>query len=719
MPNASLNIELLEMEPQQVALNNSYSDLPPIAAVDCICGMSVPEPPILPDDAAATSDAEGVFTIQCDDCGRWLHGSCVGLTPDDLIPDNFSCPRCLENRPSPAATPTPSAVGRPRKPRSHSTSDEYVMANHVASDAASALKLLMLQYEELLDVLPQDSSTLAAFNYEFAGECIVLPDDYDIRQLDKAIDVREIRSRGGQPKKGSVKKGMFVAQSVEPGQAICEFCGHVMRIETLFSRIHRVTTVQQSFVLFPVTKADVILDARKHGSAARWIRRSCRPNTTVKSVLRGNDVHWFVFAKNALKPGDEIFLPLDWDAGNRFFRYECACSAPETCLAPDELLPEGSRESLALHRELQDIVSPLEAHPPVAVTAFAAHDQRKMSREDRKLQRYIEAIEKMESADRKRSRSTPSSSPEAKEVRRPSSPKAIASPPKKAMLRRKSSFSAVPLKKLWAQKIDPKISFTSSPLSSSPATPRQEKKDSEATLLDEENIDVEAMDDDARDVVTPVSQIVEDSQQTQPESATKRLSLSDYLHRRQLSATSESAHVASSPIKEQSEEDMKVPDSAPDFDSAASPDAADKLSELSNGSNISRESGEYIEAPTVHPPTQSSHSPPSSRYPPPSYPSSSGNYYDRSYQHPYHHSSSNGYYNNNNQGGYSQSGGYSSNNQGGYNSNRNRPHHVGGFRGRPNYRPHHYHHNSRGRPYQYGGRRRDYPPPPSGGGGYR
>lgn len=696
------------MDPQQLALNNSFADVPlVIDSIDCICGMSVPPIPSSAPISTVTESEEAadasVFTIQCDDCGRWLHGSCVGLTPEDVIPDNFSCPKCIEHRPSPVVTPTPcsGSVGRPRKNRTLSNTDEYVMTNQVAGDASSALKLLMLQYEELLDSLPKDAaSSLGSFNYEFSGDCIAVPEEYDIRQLDKAIDVREIRSRGGQPKKGSIKRGLFAAQSVEPGQAICEFCGHVMRIETLFSRINRVTTVQQSFVLFPVTKADVIIDARKHGSPARWIRRSCRPNSTVKSVIQGSDVHWFVFAKHALKPGDELFLPLDWDAGNRFFRYECACNSPDTCLAPDDLLPEGFRENALLHREQMDTISPLESHaPPVSssTAVFTPSDNRKMSREEKKLQRYIEAIERMENAERKRSRSTPSSSPETKESRRPNSP----NPPPKKPLERKP---AVPLKKAWAQKIESKIIFSPSPLSSSPITPREEEKQQPQSLLEEENIDVETMDDDARDAVTPVSQIVEE--QPQPESATKRLSLSDYLHRRQLSATSESPKITSSPTKEEEHEEQEEhvhDDHSDDF-------VVDRSDRLSDASNASRESGEYIEAPSVHLQSQSipnNSPPPSTRYQP-SY-SNSGYYYSNN---------SNNYYSNNSQYHHSNS------------SSRNRPHHHGssgsgggaGFRGRPHYRPHNYHYNSRGRPYNHHyGRRRDYPPPPNGNGagGYR
>jgi hypothetical protein len=469
--------------------------------------------------------------------------------------------------------------------------DDYPYVNHntVASDAASALKLLQINYEHLESLLPKPlSGSYANVNFEFAGDAIPIPDANPLSELEKYIEVKEIRSRGQVTGKKGVRRGVFSLQYIDIGQAICEFCGHVVRIESLYAKSHKVTTVSQTFVLFPSSKADVVIDSRRHGSQARWVRRSCRPNSIVKAILHKGNVFWYLFAKQTIKPGDELFLPLDWDTGNRLFRYECACNSPETCLAPDELLPEGYRENLLQREDLSTVAS-----IDLVSASFSSHSDRKLSREEKKLQRYIEAFEKLESAERKKSRTTPpSSSPETSRKQSAQPAQAPTKPLSTIQSKKKSSnivaTSAIPMKKIWASKQSKKVKQESpeplshSSLSSEVTTPTTE--DELAEEIHDESVTIGPREE------TPVSQLVSDEATS---SSAKRLSLSDFLHRK-----ISQIHI---PLTQE--------DKAQDMDVIHEEhEDVDSKEELSSSSS-SRESGEYIEAPSFSPIKYKHHSP--------------------------------------------------------------------------------------------------------------
>jgi len=57
----------------------------------------------------------------------------------------------------------------------------------------------------------------------------------------------------------------------------------------------------------------VYVDARRYGSEARFVRRSCRPNLTLKTVVVDHsEICFGLFANQALKPGTELTVSWDW-----------------------------------------------------------------------------------------------------------------------------------------------------------------------------------------------------------------------------------------------------------------------------------------------------------------------------------------------------------------------------------------------------------------------
>jgi hypothetical protein len=58
----------------------------------------------------------------------------------------------------------------------------------------------------------------------------------------------------------------------------------------------------------------IYIDARRYGSESRFVRRSCRPNLTVKTIVVDNtEVNFGLFAAESIKAGTELTLGWDWN----------------------------------------------------------------------------------------------------------------------------------------------------------------------------------------------------------------------------------------------------------------------------------------------------------------------------------------------------------------------------------------------------------------------
>ncbi|OCT50421.1 hypothetical protein CLCR_07432 [Cladophialophora carrionii] len=65
----------------------------------CICGQAeYPGPPFAlvrrlvgPDDSV---EETGNFFVQCDNCGVWQHGGCMGIIDEVFLPDEYFCEQC-------------------------------------------------------------------------------------------------------------------------------------------------------------------------------------------------------------------------------------------------------------------------------------------------------------------------------------------------------------------------------------------------------------------------------------------------------------------------------------------------------------------------------------------------------------------------------------------------------------------------------------------------
>src|ERR1700712_4071429 len=65
----------------------------------CICGQAEYPGPSLAlrqqqPNADTLTDETGNFFVQCDNCGVWQHGGCMGLLDESMLPDLYFCEQC-------------------------------------------------------------------------------------------------------------------------------------------------------------------------------------------------------------------------------------------------------------------------------------------------------------------------------------------------------------------------------------------------------------------------------------------------------------------------------------------------------------------------------------------------------------------------------------------------------------------------------------------------
>jgi hypothetical protein len=65
----------------------------------CICGQAEYPGPSLAlrqqqPNADTLTDETGNFFVQCDNCGVWQHGGCMGLLDESMLPDEYYCELC-------------------------------------------------------------------------------------------------------------------------------------------------------------------------------------------------------------------------------------------------------------------------------------------------------------------------------------------------------------------------------------------------------------------------------------------------------------------------------------------------------------------------------------------------------------------------------------------------------------------------------------------------
>lgn len=81
-----------------------------------------------------------------------------------------------------------------------------------------------------------------------------------------------------------------------------------------------------------ISDIDICIDARHYGNLARFIRRSCSPNSELRHFFIASELHFGVYATQSISPGEEITLPFDFQYEKCDYPIECGCGQKGVCL---------------------------------------------------------------------------------------------------------------------------------------------------------------------------------------------------------------------------------------------------------------------------------------------------------------------------------------------------------------------------------------------------
>ncbi|KAI6660079.1 Histone-lysine N-methyltransferase 2E [Oopsacas minuta] len=242
------------------------------------------------------------------------------------------------------------------------------------------------------------------------------------------------------------RKGIITSASVLSHQLIVELKGNVLDGDTLSqnegitpSTLNRETVTPFIFVYRGLNKHSVVyIDSRLHGNKARYVRRSCEPNSILRHYILDSHLKFGIFAERDITKEQEVTIPHDSHIQSCLFLVECGCSfRASACPAKshnlkfkkkraliggmeEKTFPDTTikSETVCPHSE-EDLESPMPFFPskkrkrhriesdtapnlphstattPVDFGVVGSLATKK-SREDRKLEGVLKLIEKME-----------------------------------------------------------------------------------------------------------------------------------------------------------------------------------------------------------------------------------------------------------------------------------------------------------------------------------
>lgn len=226
------------------------------------------------------------------------------------------------------------------------------------------------------------------------------------------------------------KKILKAAKDLSPDAFVIEYRGKFMLREQFEANGHFFKR-PYPFVLFysKFRGLEMCVDARTFGNEARFIRRSCIPNSEVRHVIQDGMIHLHIYSTRSISKGIEITIGFDFDYGNCKYRVDCACLRvnPDCPVLKQNLEPtenistgyetrrkKGKKEKDSLKEkdaQNQNISSDTEGTTIKVKTL--ENKQRKLSplrvslsnnqtREERKMEAIMQAFAKMEKREKRR-----------------------------------------------------------------------------------------------------------------------------------------------------------------------------------------------------------------------------------------------------------------------------------------------------------------------------
>lgn len=153
---------------------------------------------------------------------------------------------------------------------------------------------------------------------------------------------------------GCHRPSLVLETPVSPGQLVTMYKGEVAFTKSRqdeFKNQFDVLCHPKLYVLFH-PNLPIYIDARKCGSHARFVRRSCRPNLEVRTVVVEKQVCFGLFAKDAIRTGTP--LTLSWDCGETPEASELARESVEWNMVRAKTLNKLANRTIQLTKKIGD-----------------------------------------------------------------------------------------------------------------------------------------------------------------------------------------------------------------------------------------------------------------------------------------------------------------------------------------------------------------------------
>ena len=126
-------------------------------------------------------------------------------------------------------------------------------------------------------------------------------------------------------------KGVFVVRPIKKGAAIIEYKGERISWK-LAEKRHPHNPKDPNHTFYFSLEDGRCIDAKFGGNAARWINHSCKPNCETREDTFDRKPRVFIYAKRALKVGEELFYDYSLDIEGKISKqtkqdYGCRCGA--------------------------------------------------------------------------------------------------------------------------------------------------------------------------------------------------------------------------------------------------------------------------------------------------------------------------------------------------------------------------------------------------------
>lgn len=132
-------------------------------------------------------------------------------------------------------------------------------------------------------------------------------------------------------------RGAFAVRSIPSGTRVSEYCGERITLDEAMERYDEEAMERTHTFLFAVD-SHIVIDAERHGNAARFINHSCEPNC--QALIE--DKRIYIETLCDIPDGTELTYDYRLSRNGRYGakwerRYLCHCGAPTcrgTLLAP-------------------------------------------------------------------------------------------------------------------------------------------------------------------------------------------------------------------------------------------------------------------------------------------------------------------------------------------------------------------------------------------------